>query len=614
MDLLPNPLLILPAVFGIGLVIFVHELGHFLAARACGVRVLTFSLGFGPKLVAWEKNGTVYQLAAFPLGGYVRMAGEELRDDGLPPLPDELPSKSVGQRFLIYSGGVIMNVLFALAVFPILFTIGVPFTRPTIGALIPGSPAWHAELPQGHEVVAVNGVGILDFGHLASAVALDDSGATELLLRDPETNEETTYSVVPERNDGEGFPTIGVRPAKARGDDGGLVIVVAPDSAAAKAGLTDEDVIMGLVDGTRGATLEQALTFAIEREQTIGLVVSGPGGEREVQLTPEVKPKVTRQTIGIRPLTGRVIASRSSNLTDQLDLREGDIIERIGSRTLFHLSDLFAALHQLTGEVEFHVLRDGRARIQKVVLDAPEAGSELAHDLAIGAQLESSRVSVVPGAPAHQAGLRSGDRFTAINGVEIATWSEISQAVRRAGKHGKDLAIRIERPTGDSSEYLEFSIPAVDRPIVDYGIAYSLDQYVYKSDSFGEAVEVGALSSWRFLQECWLTIKGMLTRRVSPKNIGGIITIGTVSYHVAAAGLAKLFFFLCLLSVNLAFINVLPIPLLDGGHLMFLVIEKIKGSPVSDRIMGYSQMVGVVLILSLMVYVTYNDIVRVFGD
>ncbi|HPF15601.1 MAG TPA: site-2 protease family protein, partial [Planctomycetota bacterium] len=97
----------------------------------------------------------------------------------------------------------------------------------------------------------------------------------------------------------------------------------------------------------------------------------------------------------------------------------------------------------------------------------------------------------------------------------------------------------------------------------------------------------------------------------SPKNLGGVLTIGKVSYQASSMGWTKLLFFLCMLSVNLAFLNVLPIPLLDGGHLFFLLIEGIKGSPVSERIMGYSQLVGLVLILSLMVYVTYQDILRI---
>ena len=133
---------------------------------------------------------------------------------------------------------------------------------------------------------------------------------------------------------------------------------------------------------------------------------------------------------------------------------------------------------------------------------------------------------------------------------------------------------------------------------------------MYRATSVGEAVRVGFQSSWKFIVDAWTTIKRILLGQVSGENLGGIITIGAVSYSWASVGMAKLLFFLCMLSMNLAFLNVLPIPVLDGGHLLFLLIEKIKGSPVSERVLGYSQLVGIVLILSLMIYVTYNDLVR----
>ena len=106
----------------------------------------------------------------------------------------------------------------------------------------------------------------------------------------------------------------------------------------------------------------------------------------------------------------------------------------------------------------------------------------------------------------------------------------------------------------------------------------------------------------------------MVAREVSTeKNLGGIVAISAVSYHYAKRGVSTLFYFLALLSVHLAFINILPIPLFDGAQLLFLGIEKIKGSPVNDRIMGYTQVVGLVFVLSLLVYVTYNDIQRLLS-
>jgi regulator of sigma E protease len=117
----------------------------------------------------------------------------------------------------------------------------------------------------------------------------------------------------------------------------------------------------------------------------------------------------------------------------------------------------------------------------------------------------------------------------------------------------------------------------------------------------------------KFLEDSWLTLQGIVTDRVPGKNVGGPIAIGVIAHSFASVSWTKLFFFLCVLSMNLAFLNVLPIPLLDGGHLFFLLIEKIKGSPVSDRVMGYSQLAGLVMIGFIFVYILYHDIHRTIG-
>ena len=186
----------LAMVFGIGLVIFVHEFGHFLAARLCKVRVDVFSLGFGPRLLAWRRGATLYQLALLPIGGYVRMAGEE-REDGRAPASHELQGKSVGQRFLIYSGGVLMNVVFALIVFPIVLAVGVPMTEPVVGSVDPGGPAWQAGVQPGSRVLAVNGRNVISFEHIGPEVALGSSESTTLKLLEHGGQEPRTLEMAP---------------------------------------------------------------------------------------------------------------------------------------------------------------------------------------------------------------------------------------------------------------------------------------------------------------------------------------------------------------------------------------------------------------------------------
>jgi len=114
------------------------------------------------------------------------------------------------------------------------------------------------------------------------------------------------------------------------------------------------------------------------------------------------------------------------------------------------------------------------------------------------------------------------------------------------------------------------------------------------------------------IKQLYVTMKRMVTGDVGAKNLGGIIRISQVSYQAAQRGPSWFLYLLAMLSLNLAFVNLLPIPVLDGGHLLFLLIERIKGSPVSVNVLNYSQVLGLVLVLALVVFVTYNDILRLF--
>jgi regulator of sigma E protease len=598
----------LQVVLGIGLVIFVHELGHYLAARVCKVRVETFSLGFGPRLLGMRVGPTYYQVALIPLGGFCRMAGEERRFDGLPPEPDELPAKSVGARFFIYSGGVLMNMAFGLIVFPILFQIGVPFTRPIVGEVLPGGAGWRANLPRGHEVVAVNGTEIFEFEHMYTEIALGDPVHATLRLRDPRTRAEKSYELTPEVDESEGLRTIGVLPDAERDEEGNVRITVAPDSPAWRAGLRADDRVVRAVNGIDGLDLRTQLDLLDRAGEPWVLEVRNDSGVREVRVAPELTAHMNPPRVGIAALQNRVLALRPSAAVQALGLAEEDRLLAVNGVPVLGLGDLLRGLLALQGPVHVRVLRGGEEReLVGPVLTRAEALA-LADDVALAADEDATEIVVQPGEAAERAGLRSLDRVLEIDGTEVDGWASIRTLVERAGREERGAEFRVRR----AGEYDHLTITVVPeaRPVASYGLSLRQAEYIYRSESFGAALLFGARYSWRFLEDSWLTLQRMLTRDVSPKNVGGIITISAVSYSLTEAGWIKFFFFLCLVSINLAFLNVLPIPVLDGGHLFFLIIEKLKGSPVSNRVLGTSQAVGVVLLLSLMVYVTYNDLVR----
>ncbi len=599
---------VLQVALGIGLVIFVHELGHFIAARWCGVRVELFSIGFGPKIFGWKRGSTTYQLALIPMGGYVKMAGDEVLD-GASAQPDELPSKSVGQRFFIYSGGVLMNVLLALVVLPPLLFFGVTFSAPLIGDVTPGGAAWKAGIVPGTRVVAIDGQPVNSFEDLFSRVGLSDADEIAMLVRAPGAAADTLVNVRPLYSEDQGVRAIGV--AIAADPDG--VLRIAPDSPAYLAGLRDGDRLNG-VNGL-SEDLPNELLLSMHRGDPLNLQVLRGAESLAFQVQPRLEVVPTKKRalyLGIEPVSSRVIAVRASTASDLLGLQPEDRLLSLDGRPILRPGDFAMALR--AAKERSFTMRVERER-NELTLEVPALDDghvrQLLLDVAVVADTEGTRAAVHAGSAAERFGLLSGDRIVGIGDRTAEEWKDIPGAIKDLALADTALKVRVQRSSPDGSrQHLEFDVIPGPLQSTEYGLMLSPATYLFQAATFGEAVRVGAVSSWRFMVDIWLTLSGLFRGTVSHDKVGGIILIAQSSYAYAGLGLAKLIFFLCTLSLNLAFINVLPIPVLDGGHLFFLLVEKVKGSPVNQRIMGYSQMVGLVLILGLVVFVTFNDLRR----
>ena len=219
------------------------------------------------------------------------------------------------------------------------------------------------------------------------------------------------------------------------------------------------------------------------------------------------------------------------------------------------------------------------------------------------------------GTPAYMAGLKKDDLVVSIDGVDISSWEDMANAIMAS--KGKALAISVLR--GDTiltkdvapevKKFKNIFNEDVDRYVI--GITASgevfrknLNFFQASSESFIQTYEITAL-----------TIKGIVKLfqgTVSPKTLGGPIMIAQMAGQQAKEGVVNLIFFIALISINLAILNFLPIPVLDGGHLLFFFIEAVKGSPVSVKIREISQQAGIFVLILLMIYVFYNDIARVF--
>lgn len=605
---------VLLAALGIGLLIFVHELGHFLAARLAGVRVEVFSLGFGRRLCGFEWRGTDFRLSLVPFGGYVMVAGQDPSDDRY-PRHESLYAKSVGQRALFWSGGVLMNALLALVVFPLVFFTGVEFPAPIVGNVQPGSPAWEAGLAPGDRVLAVGGKAIPSFDTLHIEVALSGGRPTELTLQGPdETQRKVT--VQPRWNARDGLWELGV--GIAADPTKPAVVHLLGKSPLADAGVASGDELLA-IDG-KSVTPEAALAALQQTEREVRLQLRRQGSTLEVPFRPEAQ-QVPR--IGVAQSATFVAGLRQGvPAIDRLGLRRDDQVLAVDGRPF--VGDVLP--NGDAASLSLLVLRG----LQPLQLTTPLEPGERAALAAAIVFRAGPRLLLKPteDSPAATAGLAPGDLLLAIDDQPVADFEDLRTRIAEAGPRPQRFTIaRLGDTTGLGPSAVDPVHGDLPRPTrLDLTITPRLESIadpnvlvvgterseLVQAETFGQAVALGTARSLDLVKQIYLTLKRMVTGQVAAKNLGGIIRISQVSYQAAKKGFVWFLYLMAMLSVNLAVVNLLPVPVLDGGHLLFLLIEKVKGSPVSARVHGYSQVLGLVFVLMLVLFVTYNDILQLF--
>ncbi len=654
---------------GLGFVIFIHELGHFIMAKWNGVKVEKFSIGFGPTIFGWKRGETEYVLAWIPLGGFVKMLGEgPEEEENRTTDPRAYPNKSVGARMAIISAGVIMNVILGLLCSAFFFSQPRQEVPAVIGSVAAGSPAYLAGLEPGDEIMAIDGHRDPGFMRLLQRVMLSSEGAIlHLEVKHPGKSQLSVVDVQPRREGDSDRPTMGV--SQGRGLLVGLYQPLAGMASPPRyplPRLSDEerrDLADFLVAaGPRGesptplADFEeyQRILTAHPESEIVHIFERKPYDKTSATPAPSrfelVLPPCHFVDLGIRLSMEPVLAVRRDSVAEKAGLRAGDHIKKVNGRDDFdpmRLPEMCykAAGQSMTLEIE-RPIPGAEPRTLTITLKPAASPPRSIYVMknepvdipALGfCYRVRPRISgIAPGSPAAEAGLKPGELITSATVVyapganvytlreketepekkttppatfdlenDSASWFAVLSALQ------EEPGARLQLVVNRASKPVELS-PVVDPtwPNYDRGLAFGPIVRDVPGLAFFPALRAGFDETLDSIAVTYATVRSLVARRVGPKNVGGPIAIAQMAFQAAGSGIADLVMFLGMLSINLAVINFLPVPPLDGGQMVFLIAEKIKGKPLPDSAINVGMWIGLILVLCLMVFVTYQDILR----
>jgi len=696
-------------LIGLGVVIIVHEFGHFLVAKLAGIKVERFAVGFGPRVLGMKLGETDYCLKLLPLGGYVKMLGQEdVRplDSDEKPDPRSYNAKPVSVRLAVVSAGVVMNIILAAALFVIVVMHGKKFVAPVVGGVrrhypaatavirwtkTPGAPAAASRpittlgLEPGDRIADIEGPGLISrvLGH--TVTRFDHVALLAMLARADERFNVTVQRDV-DGNAWVGTTRMGVRMGPAETGGGQRLafgIMPAPDAIVETAPrgtvvpapnnevFRDDDRVVA-VDGApiaHGWQVEPvverlngptaAVTVVRDGNQTVLTaplfladaphVVYLADGEKldarnytidkdgdEYVFTSLVRPETRRYKAAdvrfassalILDLLGMVPRIQVASVLAGTEaarkgLRPGDVIVSYGDRLAPTMEELRKIQNASAGrEVQLVIERDGQVLPPiGVVPEKQKGGAKLG--FVAGAYLASPVVAAVrEGSWAQKAGIDRGCVVETVNGRAVKSWWDVYAALKAAG--GKGVAVVFRRGSGESvapvTANLEHLTAAQFDPD-DYRVSLfapeaaslGFEMVLVQEKSIPAALGWGLRETGGLILSTYATLRGLLFQTVSGKDVMGPLGMGKIGIEVAERSFMSLIYFMAFISATIAVLNFLPFPVVDGGHAVFLIIEKIRGRPVPVKVMNAIQIAGLVLLLLVFVLVTYQDVLRFF--
>ena len=578
---------------------------------------------------------TDYRFNWIPIGGYVKPTGQ----DDLRPAkevssddPHSFGAKPVYKRMVIISAGVIMNVILAFALYVALFLHGFRAPPTVVGQVVPGSPAQLAGLKPGDEVLELNGWEQSNYPNFQMDAALLRVGEpAKVVVRRPGVEKPIELTVSPVRRSTEGgLPIIGVQSAMSltRDEDFGEgPELVGPDIDAMPVGsrvvaVNGQDVS----HDTDAHVLNDAMNAAAGG--TVNVTIRNPDGTthpftvRPAFVSP-INPDDAVSLLGMQPRV-EVAALIKDAPAQKAGVLPRDVVVQIGEvgsgegfanppRKQF--MDTIAAAVKDHRKVRLVVERDGQ-RLPPFEIDPASSTVKGVTGLGVLVDLDLGRpviTATVADSPAADAQLQSGETITAVAGKPVNTWADVIAALRAApGEaqltthfNGKDQQRTLKLDDASHKQLAQL--------VFDPYLPLSPLQKVFKTSNPLTAAKWGIIETRGKLLQVYVTLRRVIDGSVALSNMSGPIGIFTAGKAAATRGIDWLIWFTALISANLAVVNFLPIPIVDGGLFTFLCIEKITGRPPSPKVQAGAQIVGIVLLGSLFLFVTYHDILRSIG-
>jgi regulator of sigma E protease len=532
----------------IGPLIFVHELGHLLAAKLVDVKVVRFSLGFGPALARVQIGETEYRIAPIPLGGYVTLLGQS---------PDEpvaaqeahraLRNRPLWARYLVLGAGPLFNLLLPLLLYLAFYLGHTVIAPPVIGTILDDSAAATSDLRSGDRIVAIDDTDVHSWAEMQDHVrAAPDR---ELRLQIERDGVRFDRFVTPRRS----VVKNPVGEPEARGLLGVYPWVYAPQ--------------IGIVDTGSPAHAQGLMT---------GDIVTSINGE-PIETVEDLERELERQGTALLRLT---------------------YLRAVPVRGEFGTALWYASHH---------------ARL----LPRHEGGST-------GLLPANTFIrSVAAESPAARAGIRAGDRVLAVDDRPVTRWETVAVLLDRQGT--KPLALRVQSP-GEAPRTVKVEqeirthrgIYKQERSYLWFGAEPYAKRDVPPPEPirgrFTYAVRSSVKETLSMLGFMWTSLRQMVTLERGVDELSSVVGIFNVAGTAAEQGPGQFLLLMALLSINLGFVNLLPIPILDGGHLMFFTLEALRRRPLGQRAREVASAVGLVIILVLLLIALRNDITRFWMD